>query len=302
MTNNAEFEKRKQLLTDLGCEFATEDDWTGEPGVDRRQFERPFFKSVKLPLSAEAWVSLCMQEGEDYVGGCCGNTSHAQDKLNYAFRFGGWIDADELLELAEAMRSHGDEAFEPLAKDADLAERCTQVRISIGARLEKPWEVIAFIVHVIRGFVILDRPAALAHVPPADRAISILSRAAWQLDYHQMIERMDRRAGNDTASQNAVRERLILARLLPALREVAAGFADTPAFEGVALVAKANPDVVCQNGLGYCVYETDSKELAETLAVWREDEKKEWNPPQKVDELFMTRPVRVSVEKGIEFL
>jgi len=97
-----------------------------------------------------------------------------------------------------------------------------------------------------------------------------------------------------------------LARLIPALKTLneKIGELNAGAVEGVALVSEDKPDVITTNGRGLVILKT--RELAnELIELWKR------NAEQYEDEIFtkraevpkiLVRRVKVSMEKGVEFL
>lgn len=62
-------------------------------------------------LTPQEWVSCCMVDGENYVGGCCGSMSYAQDLLNDMFRRPD-VSVQNFCEWGSMMRGH--DGFETL--------------------------------------------------------------------------------------------------------------------------------------------------------------------------------------------
>src|SRR4051812_19523177 len=84
-----------------------EDVYEGEPGVDRTRYEiLDTASSVHLPLSGDQWMSMAQRGGPDYIGGCCGNLSAAQDIMNGVFRDDGWIDGNDFLTIGQYVGGH----------------------------------------------------------------------------------------------------------------------------------------------------------------------------------------------------
>lgn len=66
-------------------------------------------------LTPQEWVSCCVVDGENYVGGCCGNMSYAQDLLNDMFRRPD-VSVETFCEWGKLMRGH--DGFEPSGSEA----------------------------------------------------------------------------------------------------------------------------------------------------------------------------------------
>ncbi len=73
--------------------------------------------------------------------------------------------------------------------------------------------------------------------------------------------------------------------------------------EGFAIIDKEKgPDAVASNGYGHCIYATRG-EVDAMFALWRkEDSAYKEGDRIHIDQRMGVRPVRVTVEKGIEFL
>lgn len=111
--STSEFERRCAMLDAIDCDFRQAEEWRGKVGKGRKPHLLPQFSDVLLPLTPTQWCNLAMNEGEDYVGGCCGSSSAIQDMVEYWFRFdSGWASTMGLHELSERWVSHGDGYWE----------------------------------------------------------------------------------------------------------------------------------------------------------------------------------------------
>jgi len=87
-----DFKQRCVLLTAFGCEINQEHEYrTDKETGARAEHNVNLFRNILLPFTAQEWCSICMREGEDYLGGCCGNMSAMQDIIQEVFRNSGFI-------------------------------------------------------------------------------------------------------------------------------------------------------------------------------------------------------------------
>src|ERR1035437_7587895 len=111
--------KRVELLRGVGVIVTHDEKWVGEVGKGRHP--EPLLGTILatyLPLSPAEWCSLAMREGENYVGGCCGNMSALQDVINGVFRDSGTVNSATLLSIAELALDHDVfEEFSPLSDE-----------------------------------------------------------------------------------------------------------------------------------------------------------------------------------------
>lgn len=300
------FETAIAHLTTLGVEYHQDYDYGKQGTAERHPFDVPVLTNVLLPFSAEEWCSLCMTDGDQYMGGCCGTLSAAQDHISYAFRFGsGWIDGGDYHEMADLLANHDEMEsafmFSKLPKDDDA------IAAMVGEAKKQwdeisPWQKMAVIYAAVRPYL---RPRAAKgvgkHLTPLEGAISTSGRMLQSLSYERVF-----RSEADTSQSRAMRT-LVLARLIPSFKivyEQIASLYEGP-LEGFALIdVEAGIDVVVDNRLGSCIYAT-REEVEEILRITREQEKhyEERNARMKpVDERLGVRRVRVTLEKGLEFL
>lgn len=298
------FDEATGFLTRLGVMFGQDYDY-GKRGTDERhRFDVPMFASFVLPFTSEEWCSLCMREGDDYVGGCCGNMSAAQDIVSDAFRFGGGrINGYDLAKLVELMASHdgGSEGtFTGLARPvAEAVERAL-------AKRPTPWEMIALVWHIAKEHVAPEVPHAMGkHLSPIENAVHTLGRGLRRISFEDVfktdIETVAR------TSQHRASRAILLFKLLPALKIVWERIdeLDLGSFEGFALVDKnKGQEAVAENSWGLCIFETH-EEVDDLLRLWREQEKEYEERTERsgrIDDRIGVRRVRVSKERGLEFL
>lgn len=299
-----EFEKRKKFLDTLGIKYTFEEEWRPKD-PPRSPHPLDIFKTVDLfgPLTPEDWCRLCMREGTEYIGGCCGNTSAIQDIVNGWFRFDAcYIKISELAEVAQAMAEHdGTDEWSELPK-ATLEESVEWAKDNWGSL--RAWAKICMVWHIVKDHYSPDVPVGYGnHLSELDKAVNVIGRTC------QMIA-WDRITTNDLAGTQKDSSRIaILARMLPALKTLWDSIEDMAPepFEGFAMY-DLEVDSICTNRLGLCVYAT-MDELNKTFNLWIEQEKEyELGPPMRhgtkksITERIKVRPVRITIQNGIEFL
>ena len=90
-------EKILELLEKRGMEINRDYEYehtdtpAGHVGV---RHDKKEIQSIEIPLTDEEWCSLCMRDGQRYMGECCGQTGQVQDILNDLFRESGIVDAN----------------------------------------------------------------------------------------------------------------------------------------------------------------------------------------------------------------
>lgn len=318
------FAQVAQYLDALGVEYRRDYGYGKQGTEERHRFLTVVLTGLRLPFSPEEWCSLCMCEGDNYVGGCCGTLSAVQDKVEYAFRHrSGWVDGEVLGEVAELMASHDcdDSAFQKAPDDlvaaVEDARRSWAGPFGRAARgtSPTPWDKLALLYHLTKDYLRAKVPSSAGkHLSPLEAAMHTLARALDHLSYERVFGRGQERGENGRpngrlTSQGEANRLRTLYKLLPALRVVQDGIAalDTGPFVGFALVekrAEAQPDAIAENSLGPCIYHT-REEVDANLARWREQEAQYEEKAARlgtVDERIGVRPIRISRERGLEFL
>lgn len=296
MSRPLSFEERKATLESLGWRFhATEKGFT----------------KVFLPLSPRDWCRLCMRTGEanlylstgekdeggnelfeasEYIGGCCGNMSAVQDQLNSWFRDGGEVDAHEIVDLGEAMRDHGDDTFADDVSDERLRHVVAEVQKGTEPQA---WGKIALLYQLVRGHSVREAVRASApHVTELESAFRLVSHFSFVYGMRDFFTGSQRIEAPMTANANLI---MRFAKFLPALgllHDRAKQLVPEPV-EGWALVdLDRGEGEIAENGIGLCIYATRIE--AEKILGYFEGREK--GPKLKI------RAVRVSLDKGIEFL
>lgn len=315
-----EFEQRVKMLETLGVEYHVEQEWRPkEP--PREPHPIRVFGSVKLPLRPAEWCGLFMADGPFYIGGCCGSMSHLQDKICHEIRMeSGWFSIDTLSEIAEIMINHdGDESN-------DTPDELTFAHLPVGKSLgdvvaefkgfledEKrsegflmdPWVVMSLVWHITKDHYGPQVPSAYGdHVSELDKAVNVVARGLESISWSTLFQDTNHPAP-PPESQTKANRSMRLYRLLPALKTLSERISelDLGPVEGFALIEKEKgPEAICVNGHGLCVYETQEA-VNEVLDLWRrQDEEYEIQERKPIDGRIGVRRVRVSAEKGIEFL
>jgi len=303
----SEFENRVKMLEELEVKFQVDYEYRGEPGNGRERYDLQIFTNVRPPFSPEVWCHLFMSEGDYYMGGCCGSMSHVQDDLCHAIRFeAGWFQLTVLAEIAEQMIIHdGEEStdeenklcFHHLPKGETLEQVVAQAKSS----LKNPWSWLALIWHITKDFYGPKRPHAFV-TSELEQATSLLGSAFTELSLERLFEKSPVRL---PPGQHKANRAMLLYRVLPAWKTLSEKIMelDLGSLEGLALIEKEKgPEAICNNGHGLCIYETQD-EVDNLFKLWRQQDDEHKEPRAKpIDECFVVRKVRVSAEKGVEFL
>lgn len=306
-----DFNTRAQMLRSIGAEFHQTNKFESyeKPDANGRQGEykeQPWFDKVLIPLSPDEWCSLCMCDGDNYIG-CCGDSSHMQDTANHIFREGGWVEGKQLNELAEGSRAHDtDGAFRVKFDKGVLRDHESFATLGV-------WDKIAHVWRLIDGMYNADDVHAKSdRMDPMDRNFDLLASGFRTMSYHRLFARISDPLSNDAlesqrTSQDKVSRMLWLSRVLPPLRDFQNRLSEfVPShIDGWALVEKGKEglDAVCSNGMGLCVYETE-EQIQAFVSFLKECEAKKSEHQQlnkPWDEVFEIRKVRVTSENGIEF-
>jgi len=291
------FTENATLLTKLGVEFRRAYEYRGEVGAGRKSCDLDLFTSVRLPLTPEEWMSLCMRDGNNYIGGCCGSTSAIQDIIDHLFRFeSGWASAENLAEISERMLQHNPEDASFL-KPEQWFERLSKAPKTL--KKLSPWDKIAAMWALVEKHYTPDVPLATGkHVSKLEDAVATLGSGMYRIS-------LDRIFTKKPTSQDKANRAITLAKLLPALREVHANVRklNLGFVEGYALIDKEKgPKAIASNGLGLCIFAT-LKEVENLLKLWRQSDaqfKERDLPP--IDKRIGIRKVKVSLEKGVQLL
>jgi hypothetical protein len=282
----------------------------GKQGTDtRHKFKVNVFSGFLIPFTAEEWCAIAMRESDHYIGGCCGTTSAAQGYVNAAFQDGGYISGKDLSELADLLAHHDEpvKAFctfnEPKEPIADLVEKAVKRWKKID-----PWSKIALLWHVTKNFIGPEVPRAYGkHMSELEVAMSTVEDLLRYLSFERVFKWGRTGESEELDSQGTAQRAVLMAKLLPALKVVydQIKILDAGPFEGFALIDKEKgPDAVARNGRGLCLFST-REEVDDLLKLWREQEaqyEEKTERDGKIDDRIGVRRVRVTTEKGLEFL
>jgi len=297
------FQDRSTLLDKYGIKWTQDQEWRGEVGPNRKPHPIEVFQRVLLPLSPVEWLSCCMSDGSNYVGGCCGAMSALQDRLNHIFRFdSGWASGRELAEMAQIIIEHGDfEGFIPWDKTADNFIPVDKLRVN--TQYLNPWDKISLCWHLIDGFYSAEVPHA-SHPDRTElqRSTYVLGNAMHYLSMCNLFENNPIKAPD---SQERANRATLLARVLPALKLLNDNIdqLDLGPVKGWALIdTNQGPDEVATNGFGYCIYaeRTEAETLYQTW-VREAEEYEEIERKQHLADHLKIRPVQVTAQDGIQF-
>ena len=252
----------------------------------------------------EDWFRMCARRDDlgypesFYVGGCCGNTSAAQDTLNHIMRMNSqglsaYEIRNNLAEYHDLMRNHDGYNREDMP---DLAEHAETDPV---ARMLLLYETVKDKVEPGR-----ERPYARDYDPedPKD-ALKIVDTHASALSLSLFWDRPPE--GEEPSHMTRAWRAERLGKLLPAIRtlHLELGKMDLVPFEGWAIVSG---DEVGQARGGPAVF-GDRKEANETAKAWNESQKKSRDSRQEGEETpeymtreFSVRACRVSLENGVE--
>jgi hypothetical protein len=227
-------------------------------------------RRIKLNFKPEVWADLANGDGE-LLQRCCSTISAIRDEFIGAMREDGWMDADDILAIAQCKSpSH---SFPP--------DHPVGIVNALYAAFEKHLGVFR---RHLRTFNLED-PEDMCMVAGMSKVVHFCSEHA----FNQHVSNWGKET-TDCAQHN-----IELFHLIPVVKCIAAkmqsfGF---PPVEGYAIVRKADNNI-CELRRGLAVFPT--KEQAEgIIQLWLK------NPEVKPDTLEV-RPVRVSWEKGIEFI
>jgi hypothetical protein len=303
------FDKATELLKKLGVEYGVKNEYRGEVGKGRKPVDLPILSTVNMHFSADEWCHMASRDGAEYIGGCCGQTSHAQDILCHIFRMTAhWIPIRDLEELALTLEGHNDVLeFPEVSFDGmDISVEEAVGKIESGeVKWEEMgcWSRLALVWHIVKDAY---DPEAVSGYPEEktdtlDNAIFISSRVLQSFSFEKLFAKNEK-----TGSQAQASRILRLYKLIPSLEMVynkVSELYDGP-LDGYALWDLKN-NTIATNGFGPCVFYTEN-ECNELLDQWeRTAEEYEDGMNQKrkgVRDRLGIRKVRITKEKGLELV
>ena len=247
------------------------DDWVHADGKATQVFDTTKIDMIQVKFSPEQWWAMASREGEEYIGGCCGTTSAAQDVLCGIHRDGGFIRGSTLLELEAHLQQH--EGFEIWANDAPIADIQAVIAawaddsVSGWDKLGAAWQVVKRKWHLA-----LPRTEAKNDVDEFRRAQRIASNSLFYLTHSALFFG----GRDDEPHQGHANAALLNARLLPILHTLLKGIQDTAPFEGTAIVNKTMPlteEAIWENRRGLCIYryKREAEEALQSIAKWNKE-------------------------------
>jgi hypothetical protein len=323
-----EFETAKAYMDRLGIEYGQDTEYRGEPGKGRAPHPLPVLRTVRPGFRPVDWMNIASRDGDEYIGGCCGQTSVIQDVICGWFRTSlYYVPLDQLAEVAEGMVRHdGKEhsqfslmpwewGFWPEVTDwpstiAFLEKPHTDEGEGSNYNTLKPWYKLAVCWHLVKDHWAPSIPGAIrSDYSPADEAISIVDSIAQAISFHRVFSGL--REGDVTA-RDKLRRAGHLHRFIPALKALMEHVEDLDlgTLEGWALVDLASaedgeePEGICQNGYGYCVYATRA-EMNRIIDLWKKNDasREERKDEARVENKVGIRPIKIGfdLENGYTF-
>lgn len=306
-----DFEGAVAWLNERSIPFRQGDEYVGEHGVGegRHKVDRPYIEALEVPLTAEEWLDIMSTDGE-FLGACCGTISSARDILIAQVRHGRWIDTKDLWEFIEILSHHDGFEFMLPKTHENYREWSTwyedmKPQDDPIYRIWETWDAI-------KEHALLEVPHADPYPEnssarePVKAALNVLYDGVFALYWGTSC--FSEESDNDPdwmKQQKHARRQLTIARLLPALRGVLDHIdtLDMGDFKGFAVCKIGEPDDVCRNRLGQCIYHTE-EEAQKMIDRWakRDDENEEDFGRKDIRKKAIIRPVSVSSETGLTFL
>lgn len=250
-----------EQLDKLDVTYRKASKWVGEVGVDHKQVDLDHIASVQLKLTPDDWCSMCMCEGDNYMGPCCGNMGAMQDVLNSVFRAGGWVSASDFRFIADSCIDH--EGFDDFE-----SEEALETALVSGLEGLHPWAKVGVIWQAAQAVLYVGDNKEL----PIEVDVSTLEDAVTVAYKHIMLSRFKNLwRKDDDGGQSACNEVVDKSAALAALHTIYAELQkDKDTYTGYALRSKDG--ALGENFYGTCMY-TDQSKAEETLRLWAENEK-----------------------------
>jgi len=327
------FTEKKATLERLGWSVDVATEYRGKAGKDRKSYDLELFSSMELPLTAQDWCRLCMrsssapwclkvdeksEDGRDLYWSSeniewdeSGPLRGIQSVFRGWFYEGGCVSVKEFVEVGDLLREYGSEhwKWEEHNPFQDLTAEQLAEYIEFGVKGDlSPWGKLAVLYHLVKDHHVPDMPEA-QHERQSEikGALMLLHQMAVSLGLESLFANWST-ASKTTEEANRL---LRLYRFVPAFKivhERIGELAPEP-LEGWAIIdLEAGEGEVAENHHGYCVYTTKSEaehmlELGRRAQELYEDEVCTPRRLRKpVDDQFKIRAVRISLEKGLEFL
>lgn len=243
-------------------------------------------RAIRIPLSSDEWCSLCMRDGENYIGGCCGQTGQTQDILNEIFRESGWVSADTAESLVLVAGSH--DGFKILTeKDEEVL-----LKEEAGWLDLDPYGKIFLCVAAAKPRMKVRAPGRAKDLDDAEDIVWNLNKCSGYLSVKDLFARNPENKDSLHLGNRAVR----VARMVPAAKAFlnhAKEIGHFP-FEGFAIVDPNGK--FGETMMGYAIFEK-KKEAKDLLEAWQKDK-----DSKEIVASFAVRKVRITIEKGVEFI
>lgn len=278
-------------LDKLDIEYVRTSDWVGKI-PDRKQLDGPWVQSVFLDLTPEDWCRLCMREGEDYFGGCCGQMSHFQDALNGFFRDGGWVRAGKFLDAIEGAKTH--EGFEMFEDESYLTKDHSKWKTDY-----EPLDKMAVIYHAVKD---VSTPHLSDWISSGNRldldtlkGCTTSLEKALRIVYWRDLLSVWSASDEEGAHQRRMNSSVELARVYAPLKKLYEKLVMDPP-EAISGFAVVDPEGnVTKNGRGLVIVE--SKKAAEDMIeFWKRDGQ---DHRLKVIEALSIRECIVTIQDGL---
>lgn len=309
------FAASARLLKKTGAEFNQEHEYRTPNGDPT---DLPAFAWVAFPLSAEEWCSMLMRDAGHYLSG----NDRAYSLWYSAFREGGGMSAQDLGDLAAVLKREGMKFF-----DKKLGASEIRNLVKRFAKLD-PWEKVGVIWQLVRPHHTPRIPEAGAKwMKPVERSLRVLARSLEVLDSARLFASFDETVERNETKQNPEREKdadgsrfrrckaiqskafelIVLAQIMPSLTHLYRHIEELapPPIEGWAIWDVEAADIA-SNGLGLCIFDNRA-DVDYLFEQWRKNDAMYEKPRGgkvgiPIDQKLKIRPVRVTFEKGIEFL
>ncbi len=274
-----------EQLDKLGVDYHRTTKWVGEPRTPSRKcVELDEVKSVQLPLTPEEWCCMCMREGDDYMGSCCGNMGVMQDILNSVFRDSGWTDASSFRRIADACINH--DGFDEFSDEKMLEDALEK-----GLKNRRPWEKVGIVWQAVQDVLIVENKEL-----PSQEDLNSLDGAIRIASKHIALVRWKNfwnKDPNDGGQSNCL-YKMDLATLLSALRTIYDKLEEQKldTIEGFGIRNKDSN--VGMNYFRAFVFEDEAK-AKEVLKVLEKNENFDKN-------VWDIVPFRVTVGRGLEWM
>ena len=293
------FERRCEMLEELGVKYQLDSEYRGK-GIDRKEYMVNLFRYIVPPFSSDDWVNLCSSEGKYYLGGCCATMSALQDKLEVWFRFKmNCVEPREIKEVEECLVNHDNGEWwikEGKLEDIFLEAKGKWNNLS-------PLDKLAYVWALVKGHYKLDRlpVARRKDLGSFNNALFTLGEVARNISWMHLYEK------NSRDKQWNANQKLGLAKMLPAIKEVYDGLIHKPVeeYNGYALIDLSKDDnSICTNRFGLCIYDT-LDDLWKTLDIQEEYYAKyqeKHSDEKPLYERYAARPVSITVKNGLKFV